>query len=91
MRDLLVGDCVIVEQGKYANIRLVSSINCAVDQQPEHHKQAAGNCQKAKNELAEAKTDKAIENAVIKVRTLCEDQENSDKRLFGADFRPLRL
>jgi len=71
--DIVLGDCVVVEQGKYANIRRVSSINCAVDQQPEHHKQAAGNCQKAKNELADATTDKAIENAVIKVRTLCED------------------
>jgi len=71
--DLLVGDCVIVEQGKYANIRRVSSINCVVDQQPEHHSRAADRCQKAKDELADAKTDQAVENAVIKVRTLCED------------------
>ena len=34
---------------------------------------AASNCQKAKDELNNAKTDKAIEQAVIKVRTLCED------------------
>ena len=71
--DIVVGDCVVVEQGQYANIRRVSDINCRVDQQPEHHQQAADNCQKAKNELADAKTDQAVENAVIKVRTLCED------------------
>lgn len=71
--NMVVGDCVVVEQGQYANIRRVSGINCAVKQQPEHHMSAASNCQKAKDELNNAKTDKAIEQAVIKVRTLCED------------------
>jgi outer membrane lipoprotein SlyB len=71
--NMVVGDCVVVEQGQYANIRRVSSINCAIKQQPEHHVSAASNCQKAKDELNNAKTDKAIEQAVIKVRTLCED------------------
>jgi outer membrane lipoprotein SlyB len=71
--DIVVGDCVVVEQGKYANIRRVSDINCSRDQTPDHHKSAADNCQIAKNELARADTDKAIENAVIKIRTLCED------------------
>ncbi|MEH6571231.1 MAG: hypothetical protein V7709_19275 [Halioglobus sp.] len=70
---IVVGDCVVVEQGKYANIRRVSVINCVVKQQPEHHVTAASNCQKAKDELNSAKTDKAINQAVIKVRTLCED------------------
>jgi outer membrane lipoprotein SlyB len=71
--DLIVGDCVVVEQGKYTNVRRVSSINCYVDQQPEHHVEAANNCQKAKDELNQAKTNEEIEQAVIKVRTLCED------------------
>jgi len=72
--DMIVGDCVVVEKGQYANIRRVSSINCTeYKQDPEHHKTAASNCQKAKDELNNAKTDDAIENAVIKVRTLCED------------------
>lgn len=71
--DIVASDCVVVEQGQYANIRRVSSINYAVDQQPEHHKTAADNYQKAKNELADAKTDQAVENAIIKVRTLCEN------------------
>ena len=73
--DMVVGDCVLVERGQYVNIRRVSDINCAVKKtEPEkHHKSAADNCQRAKDELNNAKTDEAIENAVIKVRTLCED------------------
>jgi len=71
--DLIVGDCVVVEQGEYTNVRRVSSINCHLDQQPAHHVAAANNCQKAKDELNHAKTDDDIEQAVIKVRTLCED------------------
>jgi outer membrane lipoprotein SlyB len=73
--DMVVGDCVLVERGQYTNIRRVSDINCIVKKtEPEpHHKEAASNCQKAKDELNNAKTDEAIENAVIKVRTLCED------------------
>lgn len=72
-RDIALGDCVVVEQGQYANIRRVSSINCLVDQKPAHHVSAASNCQKAKDELNNAKTQDAVEIAVTKVRTLCED------------------
>ncbi len=71
--DLIVGDCVVVEQGQYTNVRRVSSINCHVDQKPVHHVEAANNCQRAKDELNSAKTNDEIELAVIKVRTLCED------------------
>ena len=71
--DLIIGDCVVVEQGQYTNVRRVSSINCHLTQQPAHHVTAANNCQAAKDELNSAKTDEAIEQAVIKVRTLCED------------------
>ncbi len=71
--DLIVGDCVVVEQGQYTNVRRVSSINCHLDQQPGHHVEAANNCQLAKDELNNAKTNDDIEQAVIKVRTLCED------------------
>lgn len=71
--DIVVGDCVMVEQGQYSNIRRVSGINCQVKQEPNHHVSAAGNCQKAKDELNNAKDNAAVENAVIKVRTLCED------------------
>jgi len=72
-RDIVLGDCVVVEQGQYANIRRVSNINCHVDQQPAHHVDAASNCQKAKNELNNAKTQEEVDIAVTKVRTLCED------------------
>ena len=68
-----VGDCVVVEQGQYTNVRRVSSINCHLDQQPDHHVSAADNCQLAKDELNNAKTNDDIEQAVIKVWTLCED------------------
>jgi len=73
--DMVVGDCVVVEKGQYVNIRRVSSINCKPEyqQNPEHHKSAASNCQVAKDELNNANTDETIEQAVIKVRTLCED------------------
>jgi len=71
--DMVVGDCVVVERGQYTNLRRVSSINCAVNQKPEHHAQAAGNCQRAKDELNNAKSSDAVEQAVVKVRTLCED------------------
>jgi hypothetical protein len=71
--DMVVGDCVVVERGQYTNIRRVSSINCQISQEPEHHVTAANNCQKAKDELNNAKTNDAVEQAVIKVRTLCED------------------
>jgi outer membrane lipoprotein SlyB len=71
--DIVVGDCVVVEQGQYANIRRVSGINCQLDQKPPHHVSAAGNCQKAKDELNNAKTSDEVELAVTKVRTLCED------------------
>jgi outer membrane lipoprotein SlyB len=71
--DLVVGDCVVVEQGKYANIRRVSSVNCEVQQQPAHHARDASSCDKAKDELVAAKTDEAVQQAVTKVRTLCED------------------
>lgn len=71
--DIVVGDCVMVEQGQYANIRRVSNINCHHDQKPAHHVEIAKSCQKAKDELNNAKTSEAVENAVIKVRTLCED------------------
>ena len=71
--DLIVGDYVVVETGQYSNVRRVSSINCHVDQQPAHHVSAASNCQAAKDELNSANTNDEIEQAVIKVRTLCED------------------
>jgi len=70
------GDCVAVEQGEHANIRRVSDYQCETKDKnppPQHHQEAATNCQKAKTELANAETDEAITNAAKKVRILCED------------------
>ena len=71
--DIVVGDCVVVEQGQYANIRRVGGINCQREQTPPHHVSAADNCQRAKDELNMAKTGDEVNVAVIKVKTLCED------------------
>ncbi len=73
--DMRVDDCVAVEQGKYANIRRVSSVNCEATQQQiqQHHVDAANSCQLAKDELNQAETDDQLNMAVTKVRTLCED------------------
>jgi hypothetical protein len=73
--DMRIGDCVVVEQGKYANIRRVSEVNCQAPQpQPQqHHVDVANNCQQAKDELSNATTNDAVEIAVTKVRALCED------------------
>lgn len=74
-QDIRPGDCVSVEQGQYSNIRRVSSVNCEPphDPPPAHHVSSSNNCDLAKNELAEANTDNAVELAVKKVRILCED------------------
>lgn len=74
--EIRIGDCVSVEQGEHANIRRVSSYHCETktsSSSPAHHISAASNCQKSKNELANAQTDDAITNAAKKVRILCED------------------
>jgi len=73
--EIRIGDCVSVEQGEHANIRRVSSYHCEMktSSPPAHHTSAASNCQKSKNELANAQTDDAITKAAKKVRILCED------------------
>ena len=76
-QDIRIGDCVAVELGPHANIRRVSTIHCETKKQtaspPPHHQSAADNCLKAKNELASAQTDDEVNNAIKKVRILCED------------------
>ncbi len=73
--EIRIGDCVSVEQGAQANIRRVSNYHCEfkTSSPPAHHISAASNCEKSKNELANAQTDDAITNAAKKVRILCED------------------
>ncbi|MBT8126484.1 MAG: hypothetical protein HKP12_12395 [Gammaproteobacteria bacterium] len=78
-QDFREGDCVMVEQGEHANIRRASSYHCEQGEKTKkseptvQHKANADYCQKAKSQLAKAETDEAIENAVKKVRVLCED------------------
>jgi len=78
-QDMREGDCVSIEQGEHANIRRTSSYHCeqgdkARKSEPTvQHTANADYCQKAKSQLAKAETDEAIENAVKKVRILCED------------------
>lgn len=78
-QDFREGDCVVVEQGDHANIRRASSYHCEQGEKnkksepTENHTSMANYCQQAKNQLAKANTDEEIENAVKKVRVLCED------------------
>ena len=73
--DIRIGDCVRVEQGQHANIRRASTINCEPPHSPPpaHHVSSSKNCEMAKNELSAAETDAAVDLAIKKVRTLCED------------------
>ena len=72
--DIRIGDCVSIEQGSYANIRRVSSVHCETRTQvPQHHTSISNDCEKAKHELSNAKTDDAVTLAARKVRILCED------------------
>ena len=78
-QDFREGDCVVVEQGDYANIRRASSYHCEQGEKTkkseptENHTAMANYCQQAKSDLAKADTDEEIDNAVKKVRVLCED------------------
>lgn len=69
----------MVEQGENANIRRVSSYHCEQGEKnkklepTKNHTAMANYCQQAKSQLAKAETDEEIENAVKKVRVLCED------------------
>ena len=63
-----VGDCVAVEQGQFANIRLVADSRCApapadVD--------TANACEQAKQQVLAADTDEAFAMAERRMRLLC--------------------
>lgn len=73
--DIRDGDCVSIEQGQHVNIRRVSTVHC--EQQtatpPEHHAQAAKECDLAKQDMMAADTQEAQDIAIQKARVLCED------------------
>ena len=78
-QDMVVGDCVSVEQGKHANLRRVSSAMCSTD--PSHPaydamhastKSEAAECHEIKQQLVNAKTGQETDIAYKKMRALCE-------------------
>ena len=71
--DIRVDDCVAVEQGEHTNLRRVGSAYCDGTHEgdpPKQQQDAAGNCDAAKDELAQADTDDEVDIAVEKVRVL---------------------
>jgi hypothetical protein len=82
-----VGDCVAIEQGQFANIRLVPDSRCAPPPRPAAtpapaapapapavepaDQQAANACEQAKQQVLEATTDDAFNLAERRMRLLC--------------------
>jgi outer membrane lipoprotein SlyB len=79
-----VGDCVAVEQGQFANIRLVAESRCAPPRaQPAAAKaapppapaaadtQQASACEQAKGQVLAANTDEEFDRAERRMRLLC--------------------
>ena len=81
-----VGDCVAVEQGQFANIRLVPESRCAPRSQPAPAKaapakaapapvaadvQQASACEQAKEQVLGANTDEEFDRAERRMRLLC--------------------
>lgn len=78
-REIKINDCVAIERvGNSANIRRASSDYCdpanaeAVRQVSDAVKSDAAHCQTAKDELAAAENDKAMDLAIRKVELLCD-------------------
>jgi outer membrane lipoprotein SlyB len=77
-RDLVVGDCVAIEQGRHTNLRRTARAMCrpgtgllrddAVLAEAQHDAQL---CQDAKQELLRAQGDAAIAAGADRVRVLC--------------------
>lgn len=78
-----IGDCVAVEQGQFANIRLVPDSRCAPRAQPAPAKaapapapvaadvQQASACEQAKDQVLAATTDEEFNIAERRMRLLC--------------------
>lgn len=80
--NIAVGDCVAVEQGRHANIRRVSPVMCndladtgRPSYAPVHEANVneAEECEQAKREVLNAKTEEAINLAHMRMRALCEN------------------
>ncbi|RLA57442.1 MAG: hypothetical protein DRQ65_01465 [Gammaproteobacteria bacterium] len=77
--DLVVGDCVSVEQGQHANIRRVSPVMCSTSSSHAAYsamhssvQQEATECTAAKNELLKATNEQQTDIGYRKMRALCE-------------------
>ena len=70
------GGCVSVEEGQHTNVRGVSPEHCAAgavadtDVATQHESQATA-CERAKNQLVDAKTEEEFEFISRKIRMLC--------------------
>jgi outer membrane lipoprotein SlyB len=68
------GDCVAVERGAYVNLRLAPDARCAKPAKPPPSAtREATACEKAKDEVLNAKDDAAFDRAERKMRLLCAD------------------
>ena len=79
-REIKINDCVAIERvGNSANIRRASTDYCdpanaqAVSEVSDAIKSEAAHCETAKQELAAAENDKAMDLAMRKVELLCDD------------------
>ncbi len=79
--NLVVGDCVSVEQGRHTNIRRVSPVMCdsmaraghpAYETTHSANMQEADECEQVKQELLAAKTSEEADVAYQKMRAFCE-------------------
>jgi hypothetical protein len=66
-----VGDCVAVEQGQFANIRLVADSFCTAAAPAGAGVEAASACDQAKAMVLAAQTDADFANAERRMRLLC--------------------
>ena len=72
---LRTGDCVVVEQGQYANVRRVAETLCGARPDPVVERKLqldAEQCHAAKTELLAASTNETIDAAARKVEILCQ-------------------
>ena len=80
--NIVVGDCVAVEQGRHANIRRVSPVMCnelADTSRPVYtpvhdaNVREAEECEQAKRGVLDAQTEEEIRLAHMRMRALCEN------------------
>ncbi|MEP4487049.1 MAG: hypothetical protein ABJ013_15565 [Halioglobus sp.] len=78
-KDMVVGDCVSVEQGKHANLRRVSSVMCSTDSSHPAYDamhssttSEASECDEIKQQVMAATTAQETDIAYRKMRAACE-------------------